>query len=184
MIHNLAKFRPYCTQPGTGSPSSLPGSGSSRIDLRSVTLVHMQFIHMGSPKSASQSRSLDWCKTFFPVCSFLTTYAGTPSATRVTMVCRSLPHRFFSFWHWQRKASSFTSTWSQGHHSSAPTLQSYRHFCHRASFRAESCANFMDFVRCLYSVSTYLSMVWVKLCSRRVGNNRSIGSRGLWPNIR
>ena len=99
MIHNLAKFRPNITQPGTGPPSSPPWSGFSGIS-RSVILVHMRFIHMGSPKSVSQSSSLERCNTFvFPVRTFLTTHAGTPSATRVCVVCRSLPHRFFSFRH-------------------------------------------------------------------------------------
>ena len=185
VIHNLAKFKPHCTLPGTGPPSSPSESGFSGICPRSVTLVHMRFIRTGSPKSASQSKGRERCKTFFfPVCSFLTTYAGTPSATRVTTVCKSLPHQFFSFRHWPQKASSFTSTQSPGCNSTAPTFRSYSRFCHRASFRAESCANFMDFRRCLYSVSTYSSMVRVRLCSRRVGNNRSIGSWGLWPNIK
>ena len=142
MIHKLAKFRPYCMQPSTGSPSSLPGSGFSLFGLRSVTLVHMQFICMGSLKSASQSKSLEWCKTFFfLVHSFLTTYVGTPSATWVITVCRSLPHWFFSFRSWPQKVSSFTSTQSPGHNSMAP----YRRFCLKASLSAESCANFMDF---------------------------------------
>ena len=97
MIRNLAKFRPHITQPGTGPLSSLPWSGFSGIS-QSVILVHMRFICTGSPKSASQSSSLERCNTFvFLVHTFLTTYVGTPSATRVCMVCRSLPHRFFSF---------------------------------------------------------------------------------------
>ena len=125
MIRNLAKFKPHCTLPGTGPPSSLSESGFSRICPRSVTLVHMWFICMGSPKSPSQSKSREWCKTFlFPMRSFLTTYAGTPSATQVTTVCRLLPHRFFSFCHWPWTASSFTSTQYPG-----PTLwpQPYGH---------------------------------------------------------
>ena len=167
MIRNLAKFRSHCTLPGTGPPSSLSGSGFSGICPRSVTLVFMQFIRMGSLKSASQSKSQEWCRTFlFPVQSFLTTYAGTPSTTQVTIVCRSLPHRFFSFHCWPQKASSFTSTRSPGRNSMAPTLWSYSHFCHRASFRAESCAIFTDFWRCLYSISMYSSMVHVRLCPR------------------
>ena len=107
MICNLAKL--HITQPSTGPPSSLPWSGFSGI-FWSVILVHMQFICMGSLKLASQSSSLKWCNTFFfPVCTFLTTYVGTPSTTRVSTVCRSLPHRFFSFRCWPQKASSFTS---------------------------------------------------------------------------
>ena len=99
MIRNLAKFRPNITQPGTGPPSSLPWSGFSGIS-RSVILVHMQFIHTGSPKSVSQSSSLERCNTFvFPVRTFLTTYMGTPSAMQVCTVCRLLPHWFFSFRH-------------------------------------------------------------------------------------
>ena len=185
MICNLAKFRPHCTLPGTGFPSSLSESGFSGISPRSVTLVHMRFTHTGSPKSASQSKSLERCKTFlFLVHSFLTTYAGIPSTTRVTTVWRSLPHRFFSFCHWPQKASNFTSTRFPGCNATAPTLQSYSLFCHRASLRAESSANFTNFRRCRYSVSTNSSMVLVRLCSRRVGNNRSMGSQGLWPNIR
>ena len=93
MICNLAKFRPNITQLGNGPPSSLPWSGFSRIS-QSVILVHMQIIRMGSPKLVSQSSSLEQCNTFvFPVCTFLTTYAGPPSTTQVCMVCRSLPHQ-------------------------------------------------------------------------------------------
>ena len=87
MIHNVARFRPHCTLPGTGPPSTLSESGFSGFYPRSVTLVFMRFICMGSPKSAHQSKSWEQCRTFFfPVRSFLTTYAGTPSATWVTMV--------------------------------------------------------------------------------------------------
>ena len=82
MICNLAKFRPNITQPSTGPPSSLPWSGFSGISW-SVILIHMWFIHTGSLKSVNQSSSLEWCNTFvFPVCTFLTTYAGTQSACR------------------------------------------------------------------------------------------------------
>ena len=166
MIRNLAKFKPHCTLPGTGPPSSLSESGFSRICPRSVTLAHMWFIPTGSPKLVRQSKSQEWCKTFFPVCSFLTTYTGTPSATQVTTVCGLLPHQFVSFCCWPHKASSFTSTRSPGRNSMAPTLWSYSHFCCRASFRAESCANFTDFWRCLYSVLTYSLMVCVRFCSQ------------------
>ena len=139
MIHNLAKFRPHITQPSTGPPSSLPRSGFSGIS-QSVIPVHMQFIHTGCPKSASQSSSLAQCNTFvFLVCTFLTTYVGTPSAMQVCAVCRSLPHWFFSFCCWPQKASSFTSTRSPDRDSMAPTLWSYRRFCCRASFRAVLC---------------------------------------------
>ena len=63
-----------------------------------------------------------------------------------------------------------------------PFLTSYSGFCCRASFRAESCAIFTDFRRCLYSILTYSSKVHVRLCSQQVGN-KSIGSQGLGPNI-
>ena len=185
MIRNLAKFRPNITQPGTGPPSSPPWSGFSGISW-SVILVHMRFIRTGSPKSASQSSSLEQCNTFvFPVRTFLTTYVGTPSAT----------HGFARYAGHYPTGSSASAADHEKHPASPvhglqiATLRprpyrSYRHFCRRASFRAESCAIFTDFRRCLYSVSTYSSMVHVRLCSRRVGNSRSIGSRGLQPNIR
>ena len=49
--------------------------------------------------------------------------------TRVTTICRSLPHRFLSFLLCPRKASNHTSTLSPGLSSTAPTLRSYNRFC-------------------------------------------------------
>ena len=94
MICNLTKFRPHCTQPGPGPPTSLSGSGFSGIH-QSVILVHMRFIRTSSQKLASQSSSLEWCNTFFfLVHSFLTTYVGTPSATRVTDTASQHTHQW------------------------------------------------------------------------------------------
>ena len=58
MICNLARFRPYYKQPGTGSPSSLLGSGFSGFVLRRVTLMVMWLHHTGWPKSASYTQKL------------------------------------------------------------------------------------------------------------------------------
>ena len=166
MIRNLAQFRLHITQPVTGPPSSLPWSGFSGIS-RSVILVHMQFICTDSPKSASQSSSLERCNTFvFPVCTFLTTYTGTPSTTRVCTVCRLLTPPVIQLPPLTAKSVQLHQYMVSGSQLYGPTLQSYRRFCHRASFRTESCAIFTDFQRRLYSISTYSSMVCVRLCSR------------------
>ena len=82
------------------------------------------------------------------------------------------------------RSNLWTSTQSPGINSTAPTLRSYNRFCLRASFLAQSCVIFRESHNRAYMLAMYLSIVRDSPCARCVGNNRSIGNRGLLPNMR
>ena len=66
MIHNLGQVQTTLhTARHWASIFTLGEWVLQKSALVSVTLVHMRFIRMGLPKSASQSRSLERCNTFF-----------------------------------------------------------------------------------------------------------------------